>query len=171
MSIFGKDVRVNDNISTFFGFDNVSGCEIKVKANKHKEIIIVITNEDLNSERFVFTDSDRDSFNSFEIMMTKVFSTYATFSERHGIKQNKSNKSIDCSIGDENVKLIVAAIPNVGVQLKIENVQTHKSATFLFTDADQDIFSRFKTEFNRLVNNISHIKLPQQQVSEDVKNV
>jgi hypothetical protein len=164
-------VRVNDTISTFFGFDNVSGCEIKVKANKHKEIIIVITNEQLISERFVFTDNDRDSLDRFEIMMTNVFSTYVTFAKNYGVKQNMSTKAVDCSIGDENAKLSVAAIPGVGVHLRIENEQSGRCATFLFTNEDQDIFSRFKTEFKRLVNNISHIKLPNQQNSEDTKDV
>lgn len=160
MSLLSPDTRVNDNISTFFGFNNVEDCEIKVKANKAKDITIVITDSKGKFETFIFTDEDRDSLNRFEIMMTNIFNIYATFAKNYGVKQNTSSKTVDCSMDDGNVKLTVAAIPSRGVALSIRNDSTEHVAEFLFSREDQDIFIRFKTEFNRLVNNISHIRLP-----------
>lgn len=174
MSLFGNKNRVSDNISTFFGYDNSSGAEIKVKATREKEIILTITDSTDTVGKFVFNEADLDTIVRFEIMMTNIFSLYETFSVQYGIKRNLSDKGVSISIDcPTKISFKISAVPGQGVTLSViefdKPTEKYKTVEFIFLDADKDIISRFKIEFSRLVANISNLKLPaKQQETEEV---
>lgn len=175
MGFFGNTNRISDNISTFFGYDNSSGSEIKVKATRKKEIILTITDSNDRTGTFVFNESDLDTLGRFEIMMTHVFSLYDTFSIRYGIKRNTSDKGVTISIDcPSKISFKISALPNEGILLSViqydEVTKSNKNTDFLFMESDKDIINRFKIDFSRLVANISNIKLPPKQVIEEVGN-
>lgn len=168
--MFGTVARVSDNISTFFGYDNTEGSEIKVKATREKEIILTITDSTDKSAKFVFAAIDLGSLEKFEIMMTNLFSIHESFSATYGLNQNKSDKgisiSMDCPSG---TSFKLSALPDVGMILSIINKDG--AIEFIFKNADKDILSRFKIEFKRLVANISSLKLPTKTPEKDTKGV
>lgn len=180
MSFLTPSARVNDHMSTFFGYDNSEGYELKVKANRSKNIVIALTDADDVCFKFIFEDADKDTMHRFQILMTNIFNIYDTFSERFGAKQNKSKKPVDCGISSEQGdKLTVTAIPGVGVSLSITSKLQQKEVagkmidniTFLFLESDKDIFSRFRIEFTRLAAHISNMKLPAEQDEKVTKHV
>jgi hypothetical protein len=161
---------VSDNISTFFGYDNTEGCEIKVKATREKEIILTITDSNDASGKFVFSAVDLSSLEKFEIMMTNLFSIHESFSLNYGLHQNKSDKGISISMDNPSgVSFKLSALPDVGMELSI--IKNDEPTIFMFKHEDKDILSRFKIEFKRLVANISNLKLPTKTLDKDTKHV
>jgi len=170
MNLFPSFTRVSDSISTFFGYDNSEGSEIKVKATCEKEIILTIRDSKDKTGKFVFSAVDMHSLEKFEIMMTNLFSIHESFSASYGLSQNVSDKAISISMDcPSGVSFKLSAIPGYGMVLALINGKD--SQEFVFKNKDKDILSRFKLEFKQLVSNISRLKLPKKAPAEETIHV
>lgn len=164
-SLIGKTpARVTDNISAYYGYMNGDGADIRVKANKLGQIIVVIESGN-KAGSFIFNHEDTESLNRFHIIMGNVFA-YKYLIDEAPEKYTKGIKGGTTDIiADIEIELMVVA--NIFGEIELYIAKGEEKVSFIFRKEDHHIITRFRKEFSDLVKNISDLKLP--KTSEAVK--